>query len=54
MVKKAGQRGRSERNAEAYSLGYVEALSDARTKLEAFFNILPSYNQSLRSKNGAQ
>jgi len=54
MVKKAGQRGRSKRKGEAYSLRYVEALSDARTKLEAFFNILVGYNQSLRSKNGAQ
>jgi hypothetical protein len=40
MLKKAVQRGRSEREAEAYSFPYVEALSDARTKLEAFFNIL--------------
>ena len=40
MFKKAAQQGRSERNAEAYPLRYVEALSDARTKLEAFFNIL--------------
>jgi hypothetical protein len=32
-------RGRSEREAEAYFFAYVEALSDARTKLEAFFNI---------------
>jgi hypothetical protein len=40
MVKKVVQRGRSERRVEAYSFRYVEALSDARTKLEAFFNIL--------------
>ena len=39
-VQKAAQQGRSERKAETYSLRYVEALSDARTKLEAFFNIL--------------
>jgi hypothetical protein len=32
--------GRSERRAEAYSSPYVEALSDARTKLVAFFSIL--------------
>ena len=31
----AAQRGRSERDAEAYFL-YVEALSDARTKLQTF------------------
>ena len=49
-------RGRSEREGEAYPLGYVEPLSDARTKpgqnrvtarpgwagaMVAFFNILP-------------
>ncbi len=40
MLKKAVQKGRSERRTEAYPLGYVEGLSDARTKLAAFFNIL--------------
>jgi hypothetical protein len=40
MVKKAVQRGRSQRRGEAYSLRYVEPLSDARTKLADFFNIL--------------
>jgi hypothetical protein len=40
MVKKAFQQGRSERRGEAYSLPYVEPLSDARTTLEDFFNIL--------------
>jgi hypothetical protein len=40
MFKKAGQRGRSERAGEAYSVPYGEPPSDARTKLEAFFNIL--------------
>jgi hypothetical protein len=40
MFKKAVQRGRSERRGEAYSLPYVESLSDARTKLADFFNIL--------------
>ena len=40
MVKKAVQQGRSERKAEAYSVLYVEGLSDARTKLADFFNIL--------------
>jgi hypothetical protein len=34
------QRSRSERRPEAYPLGYVEDLSDARTKLVGFFNIL--------------
>ena len=31
MFKKAVQQGRSERKAEAYSVRYVEALSEART-----------------------
>jgi len=38
--KKAVQRGRSERRGEAYFVPYVEPLSDARTKLADFFNIL--------------
>ena len=38
----AVQRGRSERKAEAYS-EYVEALSDARTKLADFFSILLAF-----------
>jgi len=38
LFKKACQQGRSERKSEAYSVGYVEGLSDARTKLEVFFN----------------
>ena len=40
MFKKAGQQGRSERRVEAYSLPYVESLSDARTLLADFFNML--------------
>jgi hypothetical protein len=40
-AQKGRQQGRSERRAEAYPLGYVEGLSDARTKLAAFFSILP-------------
>jgi len=39
MFKKVVQQGRSEREAEAYFFRYVEVLSEARTKLEAFFNI---------------
>lgn|GEM_PF-1249568 len=34
------QQGRSGRRAEAYPLGYVEGLNDARTKLAASFNVL--------------
>ena len=40
MFKKVAQRGRSERGTEAYFFRYVEVPNDARTKLEAFFNIL--------------
>ena len=35
-------RGHSERRGEAYSFLYVEPLSDTRTKLAGFFNILLS------------
>jgi hypothetical protein len=40
MLKKAVQQGRSERRTEEYPLGYVEGLSDARTKLADFFSFL--------------
>jgi hypothetical protein len=40
MFKKSVQRGRSERRGDAYSVPYVKPLSDARTKLADFFNIL--------------
>ncbi len=40
MLKKAVQQGRSERRPEAYPLGYVEDLNDARTMLVDFFSIL--------------
>ena len=40
MLKKAVQQGRSERRAEAYPLGYVEGLNDARTLLADVFSIL--------------
>ena len=39
---KGRQQGHSERRAEAYPLGYVEGLSDARTPLAGFFSILPA------------
>jgi hypothetical protein len=56
MLKKSVQQGRSERRPEAYPLGYVEDLSDARTthgkrrvsarlgragEKSGFFSILP-------------
>jgi hypothetical protein len=40
MLKKPVQQGRSERKAEAYTVGYVEALSEVRTPLAGFCNIL--------------
>jgi len=40
MLKKAVQQGRSERRGEAYSVPYVEPLSDVRTPLADFFSIL--------------
>src|SRR3990172_3144957 len=40
MLKKAVQQGRSERRPEAYPLGYVEGLNDARTLLADCFSIL--------------
>jgi hypothetical protein len=40
MLKMAVQRGRSERRPEAYPQGYVDDLSDARTKLADFFSVL--------------
>jgi hypothetical protein len=40
MLKKAGQQGRSERRGEAYSVRYVEPLSEARTPLADFFSVL--------------
>jgi hypothetical protein len=43
MFKKAVQQGRSERRGEAYSGPYVEPLSDVRTPLADFFNILPKW-----------
>lgn len=40
LFKKIIQQGRSKRGGEAYVVLYVEPLSDARTKLMVFFNIL--------------
>ena len=40
MFKKVVQQGRSKQRVEAYVFRYVENLSDARTQLAAFFNIL--------------
>jgi hypothetical protein len=40
LFRKAVQQGRSEQRGEAYSLSYVELLSDARTPLADFVNSL--------------
>ncbi len=40
MLKKFVQQGRSEGRAEAYPLGYVEGLNDARTLLADYFSTL--------------
>ena len=40
MFKRVSQQGRSEREAKAYFVCYVEALSDARTQRGMRFNIL--------------
>jgi hypothetical protein len=40
MLKMAVQQGRNERRGDAYSVPYVEPLSEARTKLAVFFSIL--------------
>jgi hypothetical protein len=41
MLKKAVQQGRSESRAEAYPLGDVAGLNDARTTLADLFGDLP-------------
>jgi len=40
MLKKAASKAAASEDPEAYPLGYVEDLNDARTKLAAFFSIL--------------
>jgi len=54
MLKMAVQRGRSERRDEAYSVPYVEPLSDARTKLADFFSILLGTRQHCRRNYNTQ
>jgi len=46
-VQKDRQQGRSERRGEAYFIPYVEPLSNARTPLAGFFNILLEINSPL-------
>jgi hypothetical protein len=45
----AVRRGRSERSGEAYPKGYVEPLSDVRTKLAVIFSILQPLERLLTS-----
>jgi hypothetical protein len=42
MLKKAVSKAAASEGPEAYPLGYVEGLNDARTKLTGFFSILLS------------
>ena len=44
----AVRRGRSERRGEAYPQGYVEPLSDARTKLADIFSILLNWADPIK------
>ena len=45
MFKQFDQQDRSERRPEAYPLGYVEGLNDARTKLADCLSILLAANK---------
>jgi hypothetical protein len=43
--KRLSSKAAASEDPEAYPLGYVEDLNDARTKLAAFFSILLLYEQ---------
>ena len=43
MFKKTFRQGRSKREGGAYTVRYVEPLSDVRTQPEVFFNILLTF-----------
>jgi hypothetical protein len=45
MLKKAVQQGRSEQRGDAYSIPYVEPLSETRTPLSDFFSILLEFEK---------
>jgi hypothetical protein len=47
LFRKAVQQGRSERRGDAYSVPYVEPLSDVRTPLADFVNSLLIGDESL-------
>jgi len=49
LFRKAVQQGRSERRGDAYSVPYVEPLSDARTPLADFVNSLLEGHRWFRS-----
>jgi hypothetical protein len=42
MLKKAVSKAADESKPEAYPRGYVEDFGESRTKLAAFFSILPN------------
>ena len=50
LFRKAVQQGRSERRGDAYSVRYVEPLSDARTPLADFINSLLAGAQLVSTK----
>ena len=49
MLKKAVSKAAASEDPEAYPLGYVEDLSDARTPLAGFFSFLLNQQATLRA-----
>ncbi len=48
VLKKAVQQSRSEQRGDAYSVPYVEPLSEARTLLSDFFSILLEFEEVVK------
>jgi hypothetical protein len=48
MLKKAASKAAASEDVKSYSVPYVEPLSEARTKLGAFFSILVDKGVSVR------
>jgi hypothetical protein len=51
MLKRPSSKAAASEGPEAYPLGYVEGLSDARTQLAVFFSILSSGERSRRAED---
>ncbi len=49
MLKRPSSKAAASEGPEAYPLGYVEGLNDARTPLAVFFSILSSGERSRRA-----